>query len=294
MVTPGCAVFGLSTMALGFGAAYMLHRKQELKTPNPMRFALGTAAVFAMQTFNVTVIPGSSSGHLIGGYLLASLFGPLFALLGMAMVLATQSLLFADGGMSMWGLNTVLMGVIPGVLVFSVVKQLAGKRADSLAGQAMGSWLSVMAAGLFCSLCMFSRAEAREHAGAWLSAMLGVHALIGIVEATVTVAVLAAVQRIAKRNWTLTTQSIVSCVAMAGVVIWAATPRIGASPYPDGLEYSLDRLGIEALPSIQNTLALWPDYNSLVGTLMGNLILLAAAAAVVFVLSSLTSKKVSD
>ena len=156
MVSPGCAVFGLTTMALGAGAAYMLHRKQKHQTPKPMRFALGTAAVFAMQTFNVTVIPETSSGHLIGGYLLASWFGPLYALLGMAMVLATQSLLFADGGLTMWGLNSVLMGVIPGVLIYSMVKQVAGTKSDSLLTRAGGSWLSVMAAALFCSLCMFS------------------------------------------------------------------------------------------------------------------------------------------
>tara|TARA_Y100001933_G_scaffold262286_1_gene319298 strand:- start:60105 stop:60977 length:873 start_codon:yes stop_codon:yes gene_type:complete len=290
MVTPGCAVFGLSTLALGAGAAYLLHRKQKHQTPQPMRFALGTAAVFAMQTFNVTVIPDASSGHLIGGYLLASWFGPLYALLGLAMVLATQSLLFADGGLAMWGLNSVLMGVIPGVLVFSLVKQFAGKKSDTMLARAAGSWLSVFGAGLFCSLCVMSRPEAREQAVTWMSTMVGVHALIGIVEAIVTVSLLTAVERIAKLNWSMTMQTAVSCIAMAGIVIAAS---FGASPYPDGLEYSLEHLGLTTA-TIENTIALWPDYSSLVGTLMGNLILLSTAAAVVFVLSSLTSKKVSD
>jgi cobalt/nickel transport system permease protein len=256
-----------------------------------MHFALATAAVFAMQTFNVTVVPHASSGHLIGGFLLASWFGPLYALLGMAMVLATQSLLFADGGLAAWGLNSVLMGVIPAVVVFSLVKHFAGAHANKLSVKAGASWLSVVLAALVCAICMYSRVEAREQAGSWMASMLGVHALIGIVEAAVTVSLLAVVARIAKLNWSIAMQSVVSCIAMAGIVIIAS---FGASPWPDGLEYNLQRLGIEALPSIENTLAPWPDYSSLVGTLAGNLILLATAAAVVFVLSSLTSKKVSD
>lgn len=290
MVTTSCAVFGLSTLALGAGAAYLLHRKQEQKTPKPMHFALGTAAVFAMQTLNVTVIPNASSGHLIGGYLLASWFGPLYALLGMAMVLATQSLLFADGGLTMWGLNTVLMGVIPGVLVFSLVKQMLGQKSDTLYGRAAGSWLSVLAAGLFCSLCVLSRPEAREQAAGWISTMIGVHVLIGIVEAFATVSLLAAVQYVSKLNWSLSIQTVVSCIAMAGIVVVAS---LGASPYPDGLDYSLEHLGLGS-ESLSNSIALWPDYSSLVGTLTGNLILLATAAAVVFVLSSVSNKKVSD
>ncbi|MFG0248078.1 MAG: energy-coupling factor ABC transporter permease, partial [Phycisphaeraceae bacterium JB051] len=131
MVTPGCATLGLTTLALGAGAAYLLHRKQDWKTPKPLHFALATAAIFAMQTFNVTVIPGTSSGHLIGGFMLAFWFGPLFALLGMAMVLATQSLLFADGGMIAWGMNSVLMGVIPGVVVYPLFKKTAPKLTDN-------------------------------------------------------------------------------------------------------------------------------------------------------------------
>ncbi len=291
MVTPGCAALGLSTLALGAGAAYLLHRKQDWKTPKPLHFALATAAIFAMQTFNVTVIPGTSSGHLIGGFMLACWFGPLFALLGMAMVLATQSLLFADGGMIALGMNSVLMGVLPAVVVYPLFKKTAPKLSDNFAGQAIGSWISVMLAAFVCSLFVMSRAEARDNAGSWLSSMLLVHARIGLIEAAVTASLLAVVSRIARLNWSVAMQTVVSCLAMAVVVVVAS---LGASPWPDGLEYNLERLSIEALPSLENTFALWPDYNSVVGTLAGNVILLAVAAAVVFVLSSVTSKKVSE
>jgi cobalt/nickel transport system permease protein len=198
----------------------------------------------------------------------------------------------------MWGLNTVLMGVIPGVLVYSVIKQFARKHSEKLAVRAAGSWAGTFIAALVCGLCMFTREEAREHAGTWMASMLGVHAIIGLVEAAITVTLLAAVAKIAMLNWSNLTQTIVSLLAMSGVVIWAAQPRIGASPYPDGLEYNLERIGIEALPNFaqafENTFAPWPDYESLIGTLAGNVILLVVAAAGVFVLSSLTSKKVSD
>lgn len=291
MVTPGCAVFGLATLGLSVGGAYLLHRAQKWQTPKPMHFALATAAVFAMQTFNVTVIPHASSGHILGAFLLACWFGPLYALFGMAMVLGIQSLLFADGGLAMWGLNTVMMGVIPGVAVYSLVKHFAGKHADKMAVRAAGCWLGTLLAATCCGLALLSREEAREHAGTWMASMLGVHALIGLVEAVITVTMLAAVSKIAKLNWSAAVECVVCCVAMAAVVILAS---FGASPYPDGLEYSLQRFGIEALPSFGNPFALWPDYNSVVGTLAGGLILLTISAAFIYVLGSVSKKKVSD
>lgn len=291
LVTPSCAALGIAALAIGGGCAYLLHKRQSWKTPKPMHFGLATASIFAMQTFNVTVIPDTSSGHLIGGFLLASWFGPLYAVLGLMMVLGMQSLLFADGGLMALSLNSVLMGVIPAVVVYPLWKKLAPKASLKPTGIAMGSWLSVMLAALACSLMVLSRPEAREHAGQWITTMLGVHALIGIIEACVTVCLLTAVARIAKLNWSLTKQSTISCIAMAGIVFVAS---FGASPWPDGLEYNLSRLGIEALPSFENTFALWPDYNSVVGTLAGNGILLVLAATVVLVLNRMTPTKVGE
>ena len=294
MVTPGCAVFGLTTLALGTGAAYLLHRSSKFQTPappRPMHFALATAAVFAMQTFNVTVIPNTSSGHLIGGFLLACWFGPLYALLGISMVLAAQCVLFADGGMTALGLNSVLMGVIPAVIVYPLWKKVPGSFASKPLGLAIGSWLSVVLAAFACSLFVLSRPEAQPHAAQWISSMLGVHALIACVEAVVTVSLIWAVARLARYNWSITAQSVAACLGMSSIIFIAS---FGASPWPDGLEYNFQRLGIETLPTFQNTIALWPGYNSLIGTLMGSLILLVVTACVVFILNQMMPKKVGE
>jgi len=292
MVTPGCAVLGLTTLALGAGVAYLLNKSPKLQTPSsprPMHFALAVAAVFAMQTFNITVIPGTSSGHLIGGFLLAYWFGPLYALLGISMVLGTQSLLFADGGMMTLGLNSVLMGVIPAVIVYPLWKKFTGSFAGKPIGLALGSWLSVMLGALACSLFVLSQPQAQQHAGQLIGSMLGVHALIGCIEAVFTACLIWVVARIAKRNWSITVQSVGACLATASIIVIAS---FGASPWPDGLEYNLQRLGLDTLPTFQNTFALWPDYNSLIGTLMGNLMLLVATVFVVFFLNRTMPKKV--
>ncbi|MBL4701687.1 MAG: energy-coupling factor ABC transporter permease [Phycisphaeraceae bacterium] len=294
MVTTSCMAFGMATLALGVGTAYLLHRSSKFQTPSaphPMHFALAIAGVFAMQTLNITAIPASSSGHLIGGFLLACWFGPLYALLGISMILGTQSLLFADGGIMTLGLNSVLMGVIPAVIVYPLSKKLTGSFANKPAGQALGSWLSVMLGAFACSLFVLSQSQAQEHAGQLIGSMLGVHALIGCIEALFTVCLIGVVSRIAKRNDTLTVQSTLACLVMASIVVIAS---FGASPWPDGLDYNLQRLGLDTLPTFQNTIALWPDYNSLVGTLTGNLMLLVVTALVVFVLSPMTPKKAGE
>ena len=70
----------------------------------------GRRLVFAAQMVNFPVDHGTS-GHLIGGALATALLGPWGAMWAMASVVATQAILFGDGGIAALGANLLTMAV---------------------------------------------------------------------------------------------------------------------------------------------------------------------------------------
>ena len=152
------------------------------------------AFVFAAQMINFPVA-GGTSGHVLGAALAAILLGPWVACLVMSVVLATQSLLFADGGVTALGANVLNMGVIGalcvGGLMLAVRRVLPKSRAAFLAIAGAGAWLAVMAGAAATALEL--GISETVPLGTVLPAMLGVHAVIGVGEAVVTVAAVGAV-----------------------------------------------------------------------------------------------------
>ena len=152
------------------------------------------AFVFAAQMLNFPVA-GGTSGHLLGATLAAVLLGPWLACLVLAVVITTQAFVFADGGISALGANVLNMGVIGALLVGGLVvlarRALPDRRDVFLAVVGVGAWLAVMAGALATSLELAISGTVPLRTV--LPAMLGVHALIGIGEAVVTVAAVAAV-----------------------------------------------------------------------------------------------------
>src|SRR5262245_18644014 len=152
------------------------------------------AFIFATQMLNFPVA-GGTSGHLLGAALAAILLGPWLACLTMAVVLSLQAFVFADGGITALGANVLNMGVIGALLVgglmFATRKALPKSRTVLLGIAAAGAWLAVMAGATAASVEL--AVSGTVPLGTVLPAMLGVHALIGIGEAVVTVAAVAAV-----------------------------------------------------------------------------------------------------
>jgi cobalt/nickel transport system permease protein len=152
------------------------------------------AFIFAVQMLNFPVA-GGTSGHLLGAALAAILLGPWTACLVMSVVLAAQALVFADGGITALGANILNMGVIGALLVgfgmLALRSLLPRSREVFLVVVAIGSWTAVMAGALATSLELAW--SDTVPLGTVLPAMLGVHALIGIGEAIITVAAVSAV-----------------------------------------------------------------------------------------------------
>jgi cobalt/nickel transport system permease protein len=152
------------------------------------------AFIFAAQMLNFP-IAGGTSGHFLGATLAAVLLGPWLASLVMAVVIAVQAFLFADGGISALGANVLNMGVLgallAGLVVAAAMKALPHTRTAFLGVVGVVSWLAVMA-GATATSAELAVSDTIALATS-LPAMLGVHALIGIGEAVITVAAVSAV-----------------------------------------------------------------------------------------------------
>lgn len=146
------------------------------------------AFIFAAQMLNFP-IAGGTSGHFLGATLAAVLLGPWAACLVMAVVVTTQAFAFADGGVAALGANILNMGVVgalvAGLLVAGVVRILRPGRTGYLASVGVVAWLAVMLGATTTSLELAWSGTVPLHAV--LPAMLGVHALIGVGEALITV-----------------------------------------------------------------------------------------------------------
>jgi cobalt/nickel transport system permease protein len=153
------------------------------------------AFIFAAQMFNFQVV-GGTSGHLLGGVLAAVLLGPWAGTLVMAAVIAVQGLVFQDGGLVVMGANIFNMGVIGTMGGYAVYRALCailgGEQRARIPAAGIAAWLSVVAGAT--AMAVELGISGTTDIAVALTAMVGIHVLIGIGEALVTMAALAFIQ----------------------------------------------------------------------------------------------------
>ncbi len=203
------------------------------------------AFIFAAQMLNFPVA-GGTSGHFLGGALAAMVLGPWASILVMTAVIAVQGLLFQDGGLLVMGANIFNMGLLTAMIGFGLYRAVIGRnKGTRLAVAGVAAWLSVLAAALVTSLQLWLSGTSRLEIV--LPAMLGVHVLIGIGEALVTVAALAFIEQ--TRPDLLSEEATVSRGGSgwvyAGVIISLLAVLLSplASADPDGLERVAEDMG---------------------------------------------------
>jgi cobalt/nickel transport system permease protein len=190
---PGVAA---ATGVVAGGAIAIGLRKAEATFDERRAPLLGVTAafVFAAQMLNFPVA-GGTSGHFLGAALATVLLGPWLACVVLAVVLVVQAFLFADGGISALGANVFNMGVVgalgAGLLLGAARRVLPPTRRAFLASTAVAAWLAVVAGAVACSFELAISGTAPL--ATVLPAMVGVHVLIGVGEAVVTVAAVSAV-----------------------------------------------------------------------------------------------------
>ncbi len=147
------------------------------------------AFVFAAQMVQIPIpLVGATSGHLVGGALMAMLLGLPAAVLVMSAVLVVQCFLFQDGGLIALGANITNMAVIGPFVGWSVMRLVRPQTKVTLALAAfVGGWLSLTLAGLAAGIEVGLSTSIPTAKAAW--GMGIVHAAIGLLEGGVTAAV---------------------------------------------------------------------------------------------------------
>jgi cobalt/nickel transport system permease protein len=232
----------------------------------PILMGVLGAFIFAAQMFNFPVATGTS-GHLLGGVLAGYLLGPWAGTIVMATVIGIQALLFQDGGLLVLGANIFNMGII-GTLGGSFIARgigtaLGASRGVNILGAGIAAWLAVVAAAGFTTLQLGLSGTTNVAVG--LPAMLGVHALIGIGEAMITVAALTFIAQtapdilsgVASPPQASPARRLATGLVIAGGV--ASLASLFASADPDGLEAVAEQLGF-LNAGVAAPFELFPDY----------------------------------
>jgi len=175
----------------GLSVAYAIKKtKASLGERQIPLMGVMAAFIFAAQMLNFP-IAGGTSGHLIGGVMAAVLLGPWAATLVMSTIFIVQCLLFQDGGLTALGANIFNMGIIGTVFGYYIYRGIGisiSSKKGLFWGVGIASWLAVVLAATFCSIELAVSGTVPLRIA--LPAMAGVHAMIGIGEAVITVGVI--------------------------------------------------------------------------------------------------------
>ena len=201
------------------------------------------AFVFAAQMINFPVGVGTS-GHLVGGALLACTLGPAAASVVMTAILAIQALVFQDGGVLALGANVFNMaiaGVFAGYLPYYLWGRGRGRRASIFAAGALSVGVSAVLA-----LAELLLSGVRMPSSI-LGVSLGLFAVSALIEGAITMAVMSALETI-QPNFTRPAavqggRFALAAVALAAVIL-AAGGVVFASTSPDGIERLAIQTGI--------------------------------------------------
>ncbi len=186
-----CAIYYvIMIIALYFSLNWAKKNLDEKTVP---LIAILAAGIFAIMSMNIPVAFGTS-GHMVGGALVALVFcAPEAAVIIFTLVLLVQGLFFGDGGLTALGANVLNMGIIGGFVGFYTFKGLR-KRLGKVPSIAIASWLSIFIAAEAVAVEMWLAGT--FPLGAGLAAMGLYHALIGIIEAVLTVVVILALENV--------------------------------------------------------------------------------------------------
>lgn len=284
----------LWAVVVGLVAVAVRRSQDELGERQIPLTGIMAAFIFAAQMINFPVA-GGTSGHLLGGALAAIVLGPWAGMLVMTAVIGVQGLLFQDGGLVVMGANILNMGLITVIIGYGLYRGAAGRsRGVKLAVAGVAAWLSVMAGALITSLELWLSGTALL--ALVMPAMLGVHAIIGLGEALITVAALSFIMRTRPdllgdeaaapkggRGW------IVAGVATSLAVVFLSP---FASANPDGLERVAEDMGF-INRGLSASYSILPDYtipglssgsaSTIVAGLVGALVVAGIAAGLVWI-----------
>lgn len=189
------------------------------------------AFVFAAQMINFPVGLGTS-GHLVGGALLAVVLGMEAAAIVMTAILILQAVVFQDGGILTLGANICNMA-FAGVAAGYLPCRLWGR---TRAAVFAGGVLSVMVSASLALSQLLLSGVALPPRLVWIS--LGLFLISALTEGAITVAAVAAIERMNPRGLSdplFAGSRVAAAMALAAVVLLTGG-MLAASTHPDGLQ----------------------------------------------------------
>lgn len=252
----------------------------------PLMGILG-AFIFAGQMINFTIPGTGSSGHIGGGMLLAILLGPYGAFLVIASVLTIQSLFFADGGLLALGANIWNLGIYPCVICYPLIYKPIVKKGLSSKRITVASILSVIVALQLGALSVVLETRLSGITelpfSTFLAFMQPIHLAIGLVEGFITAGIVLYVKKmrpdivediegVKVLSSGPSMKKVLVVFAVCAVITGGALSWF-ASTYPDGLEWSIEKISgspelperpstvTENLTKLQEKTAVLPDYS---------------------------------
>lgn len=206
-----CAVMGAAMIPVWVHAV----KKTNAELPKEKLPLLGAGAAFSFlaMMFNVPLV-GGTTGHAVGGTLIALLFGPHAACLAVSVALLLQAVIFGDGGVLAFGANCFNMAFVLPYTGYAIYRLILGKKQEASTARTgiaafLGSYLGLNLAALCCAVefgvqpLLFQDAAGNAlycpyDLSVAIPAMMIPHlAVAGFVEAVFTVAVFALVRKTA-------------------------------------------------------------------------------------------------
>ncbi len=195
----------------------------------PLMGVMG-AFIFAAQMINFPVGPGTS-GHLVGGTLLAITLGPAPAAVVMTAILAIQALVFQDGGILALGANVFNMAIV-GVLAGYAPYRLM----NNSAGIFIGGTVSVLSSACCALAELLISGVPMPTKILWVT--LTFFIVNAVVEGAITLAAIRAIGRL-NPNWVRSEKDpggrVLAAVAVVAIIL-AVAGILVASTHPDGIE----------------------------------------------------------
>ena len=265
--------------------------KEEITKDKMPLLGIFAAFSFVAMMFNIPLL-GGTTGHAVGGTLIAILLGPEAACLSVSVTLIIQALLFGDGGILAIGANCFNMAfvlVFIGYAVYTLVSKMIKSSAGKYIGAAIGSYAGINAAALCAAIefgiqpLLFKASDGTALYCPYglevsIPAMMASHLTIGgLAEMIFTVAVLAFVDSVSpelckKQPQTKKGNTLIGILLM---VLVCATPlgmlaegtawgEWGAEEFVDMINYIPQGLAEGPLSNFE---AICPDYS--IGNLPG-------------------------
>ena len=201
-----CAVMAVAMVPV-WGYSIKKIKTEIPKAKMPL-LGIGAAFSFLGMMFNVP-LPGGTTGHAVGGTLIAILTGsPAAGCISVSIALLIQALLFGDGGILAFGANCFNMAFVLPYLGFFLYKFLMKKTCMRKLSAAIGAYVGINAAA-FCAAVEFGIQPLlfKDAAGNALycpyplsisipAMMIGHITLFGLAEIVLTVVVLTFIEKV--------------------------------------------------------------------------------------------------